>query len=71
MAKLYANEAAVDICNEAIQLLGHKGYLTRYPLERYFRDVRGLGIGGGTTHILRNMIAAEVTGLRISQRRKN
>ena len=70
MDKMYANEAAVDICNEAIQLLGHKGYLTRYPLERYFRDVRGLGIGGGTTHILRNMIAAEVTGVRVGQRRK-
>ncbi|MGB5113161.1 MAG: acyl-CoA dehydrogenase family protein [Mycobacterium sp.] len=69
MAKLYANEAAVRVCNEAIQLLGHKGYLTRYPMERYFRDVRGMGIGGGTTEILRNMIAAEVTGVRTSQRR--
>jgi alkylation response protein AidB-like acyl-CoA dehydrogenase len=70
MAKLYANEAAVRVCNEAIQLLGHKGYLTRYPVERYFRDVRGMGIGGGTTEILRNMIAGEVTGVRASQRRR-
>lgn len=71
MAKLFANETAVAICNEAIELLGHKGYLTRNPLERYFRDARGLGIGGGTTHILRNMIGAEVTGIRVSQRRKS
>ncbi|MGQ0481079.1 MAG: acyl-CoA dehydrogenase family protein [Pseudonocardia sp.] len=70
MAKLFANEMAVRVCNEAIQLLGHKGYLTRYPMERYFRDARGLGIGGGTTEILRNMISGEVTGVRISQRRR-
>ncbi|HTK62933.1 MAG TPA: acyl-CoA dehydrogenase family protein [Pseudonocardia sp.] len=70
MAKLYANEMAVRVCNEAIQLLGHKGYLTRYPMERYFRDARGLGIGGGTTEILRNMIASEVTGVRVSQRKR-
>jgi hypothetical protein len=69
MAKLFANETAVAICNEAIELLGHKGYLTRNPLERYFRDARGLGIGGGTTHILRNMIGGEVTGVRVGQRR--
>lgn len=68
IAKLAANETAVRVCNEAIQLLGHKGYLTRHPMERYFRDARGLGIGGGTTEILRNMIAAEVTGVRVSQR---
>jgi alkylation response protein AidB-like acyl-CoA dehydrogenase len=70
MAKLAANEMAVRVCNEAIQVLGHKGYLTRYPMERYFRDVRGMGIGGGTTEILRNLIAGEVTGVRVSQRRR-
>lgn len=68
MAKLMANEMAVRVCNEGIQLLGHKGYLTRNPMERYFRDVRGMGIGGGTNEILRNMIASEVTGMRFSQR---
>lgn len=68
MAKLVANEMAVRVCNEGIQLLGHKGYLTSYPMERYLRDVRGMGIGGGTNEILRNMIAGEVTGVRTSQR---
>lgn len=68
MAKLFANEMAVRVCNEGIQLLGHKGYLRRFPMERYFRDVRGLAIGGGTTEVLRNMIASEVTGVRLSQR---
>ena len=68
MAKLVANEAAVMVTTEALQLLGHKGYLTRYPMERYMRDAMGLGIGGGTTNVLRNMIAGEVTGVRVSQR---
>ena len=68
MAKLYANEMAVRVCNEAIQLHGHKGYLRRFPVERFFRDVRGMGIGGGTTEILRNILAGEVTGMRFSQR---
>lgn len=69
MAKLFANEMAVRVCNEAIQVHGHKGYLRRFPVERYFRDVRGMGIGGGTTEVLRNMLAGEVTGRRVSQRR--
>jgi alkylation response protein AidB-like acyl-CoA dehydrogenase len=69
MAKLAANEAALMVTTDALQLLGHKGYLTRYPMERYVRDAFGLGIGGGTTAVLRNMIAGEVTGVRVSQRK--
>lgn len=69
MAKLAANEAAVMVTSEALQLLGHKGYLTRHPMERYVRDAFGLGIGGGTTAVLRNMIAGEVTGVRVAQRK--
>lgn len=69
MAKLAANEAALMVTSEALQLLGHKGYLTRYPMERYVRDAFGLGIGGGTIGVLRNMIASEVTGVRVSQRK--
>lgn len=68
MAKLHANEMAQRVTNEAIQILGHKGYLRRHPVERYFRDARGLGLGGGTTEILRNVIAGEVLGERFSQR---
>jgi alkylation response protein AidB-like acyl-CoA dehydrogenase len=69
MAKLYAGEMAQRVTNEAIQIHGHRGYLRTYPVERYFRDVRGLSLGGGTAEILRNVLAAEVTGLRFSQRR--
>lgn len=68
MAKLHANEMAQHVTNEAIQILGHKGYLRRHPVERYFRDARGMALGGGTTEILRNVIAGEVLGERFSQR---
>ncbi|MGB3953247.1 MAG: acyl-CoA dehydrogenase family protein, partial [Solirubrobacterales bacterium] len=68
MAKIYANEAAKMICDEAIQLHGHAGYCRELPVERYYRDVRGMGLGGGTTEIMRNVLAGEVIGRRFSQR---
>jgi alkylation response protein AidB-like acyl-CoA dehydrogenase len=68
MAKLAANEAAQFVTNEAIQLHGHRGFTRDAPVERYFRDVRGMALGGGTSEILRNMIAEQVTGRRFAQR---
>lgn len=68
MAKIYANEAGKFICDEAIQLHGHAGYCRDLPIERYYRDVRGMGVGGGTTEIMRNVLAGEVIGRRFSQR---
>ncbi|MBA2557583.1 MAG: acyl-CoA dehydrogenase family protein [Chloroflexi bacterium] len=69
MAKLVANEMAQTVTNEALQLHGHLGYTRSRPLERYVRDVRGMALGGGTTEILRNIIARSVTGVAVSQRR--
>jgi alkylation response protein AidB-like acyl-CoA dehydrogenase len=69
MAKLHANEMVQRVTNEALQIHGHRGYSTEHAVERYYRDARGMAIGGGTTEILRNMLAAEVTGRRFSQRR--
>lgn len=69
MAKLLANEMAQRVTNHAIQIHGHRGYTRTYPVERYFRDVRGMALGGGTTDILRSLIASEVTGRSLSQRR--
>lgn len=67
MAKIYANEMAQRVTNKAIQIHGHKGYSRSHPIERYFRDARGMGIGGGTPEIMRNILAGEVAGLRFSQ----
>ncbi|HTK62925.1 MAG TPA: acyl-CoA dehydrogenase family protein [Pseudonocardia sp.] len=67
-AKIFANEAAKYICDEALQLHGHWGYTRDPPLERYYRDARGLSVGGGTTEVMRNVLAGEVLGRRFSQK---
>jgi len=58
MAKTAANLAAKYVCDEAMQLLGGYGYSREEPLERAFRDVRGLCFGGGTIEIQRNYVGA-------------
>ncbi len=56
-AKWFANTVAQEVCNEAIQILGGYGYSREFPVERMFRDVRGLAIGAGTVEIQKNLIA--------------
>lgn len=60
MAKIAANEMAVRVTNQAIQLAGSFGLSNEYPFERYFRDARGLSIGYGTTEVHRNSIARDI-----------
>jgi alkylation response protein AidB-like acyl-CoA dehydrogenase len=60
MAKKFANEMAVWVCDQAIQLHGAYGYTTDYEVERYYRDVRGWSMGGGTTQICLNRIAHQI-----------
>ena len=50
-AKLYASEAAEQICTAAIQTLGGYGYLADYPVERIYRDVRVCQIYEGTSDV--------------------
>lgn len=69
MAKLYANEMVQRVTNEALQIHGHYGYTRSFPLERMVRDGRGYAVGGGTTEILRNTIAAMEFGRSFDQRR--
>jgi alkylation response protein AidB-like acyl-CoA dehydrogenase len=68
IAKLVANEMAQFVTNEAIQLHGHRGYTRDAPVERYFRDVRGMALAGGTSEVLRTVIAEHVAGRRFEQR---
>ncbi|MBC7799295.1 MAG: acyl-CoA dehydrogenase family protein, partial [Gemmatimonadaceae bacterium] len=51
MAKLFASEAAEAICSAAIQTLGGYGYLSDYPVERIYRDVRVCQIYEGTSDV--------------------
>jgi alkylation response protein AidB-like acyl-CoA dehydrogenase len=58
-AKLFASEAAVRVCNRAMQVLGGYGYIREFPVERYLRDVRVTTIYEGTSEIQRLVIARE------------
>ncbi|TFF91385.1 acyl-CoA dehydrogenase [Candidatus Thorarchaeota archaeon] len=60
IAKLYTTEVAIEITNDALQILGGAGYTTDYPIERFLRDARLMTIGGGTVEILRYIIQREV-----------
>jgi alkylation response protein AidB-like acyl-CoA dehydrogenase len=60
VAKTFANEAAIQITDGAIQLAGAYGLSVEYPFERYYRDVRGMAIGYGTTEIHRNLIGRAI-----------
>lgn len=60
MAKMFATEAAVRVVDKALQLLGGYGYMTEYPIERMYRDVRITPIYEGTNQIQRTVIAREV-----------
>lgn len=62
MAKVYSAEAAVRAANQAIQIHGGYGYITEYPVERYFRDAKLCEIGEGTSEIQRLIIAREILG---------
>lgn len=60
-AKNTAVEAGEWVANQAVQLFGGLGYMTESEVERQYRDMRILGIGGGTTEIL-TALAAKLLG---------
>lgn len=57
MAKLFASEMANRLAYQCLQLHGGYGYMQEFPIERYFRDIRLSPIGGGTSEIMRDIIA--------------
>ena len=58
MAKMYAARVAVEVTDEAVQILGAYGYITEYELERFYRDARITEIYDGTREIQKNTIAS-------------
>jgi hypothetical protein len=60
MAKLFASEAAVRIAGEAVQIHGGYGFIKDYPVEKFYRDVKLLTIGEGTSEIQRLVIARQL-----------
>ncbi len=61
MAKLFASETAAYVVDETTRIFGAYGYAMEYDAQRYFRDARFLLYGGGTSEILKTMIARELT----------
>ena len=60
--KLYCAQAAMDVCNETVQLFGGNGYMAEYRVEQLFRDARVLQIYGGTDEIQISQIARSLLG---------
>jgi alkylation response protein AidB-like acyl-CoA dehydrogenase len=59
MVKLFASEMAVRVTDEAARIFASYGLAMEYPVQRYFRDARFLLPGGGTSEILRLIIARD------------
>jgi alkylation response protein AidB-like acyl-CoA dehydrogenase len=62
MAKLFASEMAERVCSQAIQVHGGYGYVTDFPVERIYRDVRVCQIYEGTSEIQRLVIGRAIAG---------
>jgi alkylation response protein AidB-like acyl-CoA dehydrogenase len=60
MAKLYSSEIAVRVSEDCVQLHGGYGFVKDYPAEKFFRDVKLLTIGEGTSEVQRLVIARQL-----------
>jgi acyl-CoA dehydrogenase len=58
--KYYVGESYKTISDMCLQILGGAGYCMEYPMQRFFRDSRLATIGGGTSEIQKNIIAASL-----------
>ena len=61
--KLYASEAAIDVTDKALQVHGGHGYCRDFPIERYYRDARGLTLHFKTTELLKADIGKMLIGI--------
>jgi acyl-CoA dehydrogenase len=57
MAKLLAGDLANRVAYDCTQIFGGYGYMREYPIERFYRDARLWSIGGGTSEIMKEIIA--------------
>jgi acyl-CoA dehydrogenase len=60
MVKLFTAEMAQRVAYDCVQLHGGYGYMREYPIERFFRDIRLMTIGGGTSEIMKEIIAKQM-----------
>jgi alkylation response protein AidB-like acyl-CoA dehydrogenase len=60
MAKLFASEMANQLADGATRVFVSYGLAKEYPAQRYFRDARFLLLGGGTSEVLRAIMAPQM-----------
>ena len=60
MAKMFATNAAMEVCTDAVQLMGGKGYMKEDCVEKMFRDIKAYCIFEGTNQIQRSVIAGQL-----------
>jgi hypothetical protein len=63
MAKLFASEIAVSATNEGVQIHGGYGFIKDFPVEKFYRDVKLVTIGEGTSEIQKLVIARNILAL--------
>ena len=63
--KLFVSEIAVDVTEKALQIHGGHGYCKDFPIERYYRDARGLTLHFNTTELLKANIGKTLVGLQL------
>jgi len=64
MAKYYASEIAAQATGEAVQIHGGYGFIKDFPVEKFYRDVKLVTIGEGTSEIQKIVIARDILDLR-------
>jgi alkylation response protein AidB-like acyl-CoA dehydrogenase len=67
MAKWYPARVAVEVCDEAIEILGGHGYMLENEVERFYRDAKGAEIADGTKEIQKNAIARSLLGKELTR----
>jgi butyryl-CoA dehydrogenase len=63
MSKLYATEMAINVTNKALQVHGGHGYSRELPVERYYRDARGLTLHFTPSEMLKDMLGKMLMGM--------
>lgn len=62
-AKLYTSQMAVEVTDKALQVHGGHGYSRELPIERYYRDARGLTLHFSTTELIKELLGKVILGL--------
>ncbi|MEW5764921.1 MAG: acyl-CoA dehydrogenase family protein [Acidobacteriota bacterium] len=70
MAKLVATELSVRMADACLQCYGGYGFMEEYPLARFFRDARAATLAGGTSEIMREIVARSLLERAGAQERK-